>query len=121
MRSGLRPARRVRWISVAGLEEIGGQWRAAPFSNINATVAAPGVEVLSARLGGGLVNMSGTSMAAPHVAGVAALLVQKHLQSGGFKPELAAAQLMAHATVQGMAPGFASAAVGAGLVQALQS
>lgn len=32
--------------------------------------AAPGVNILSTLLGGGVLNLSGTSMAAPHVAGV---------------------------------------------------
>ena len=32
--------------------------------------AAPGVNVLSTLLGGGVLNLSGTSMASPHVAGV---------------------------------------------------
>ena len=35
---------------------------------------APGVQIRSARLGGGTVAMSGTSMASPHVAGLAALV-----------------------------------------------
>lgn len=38
-------------------------------------LAAPGVEISSDRLGGGLTVMSGTSMACPHVSGVAALIM----------------------------------------------
>lgn len=48
------------------------------FSNVNATldVVAPGVNIVSLDLGGGPRTASGTSMAAPHVAACAALLIQ---------------------------------------------
>jgi len=39
-------------------------------------VAAPGDKIVSCKIGGGLVSNSGTSMACPHVAGVAALMYQ---------------------------------------------
>ena len=64
-------------LSVAALGRREEGFEVASFSNVGARIAGPGVGVLSANLGGGLTQMSGTSMAAPHVAGVAALWTQK--------------------------------------------
>lgn len=50
------------------------------FSNYGSCVSlyGPGQNIESAKLGGGSVALSGTSMAAPHVAGVVALYKQAY-------------------------------------------
>ncbi len=76
------PAAAEQVLVVGAYGRKGKAYEIAPFSNVDVTISAPGVDILSAGLGGGLVEMSGTSQACPHIAGLAALWWQKIAVSG---------------------------------------
>jgi len=74
------PACADGFISVGALGKNPGETldlHVASFSNALPSLAAPGVGIKSARVGGGLAAHNGTSMAVPHVAGVAALWFER--------------------------------------------
>jgi subtilisin len=62
------------------------------------------VGILSTRLGGGTVRMSGTSMAAPHVAGVVALMAEQSAEQSPLTPDEARRRLRLGADAVDTAP-----------------
>jgi subtilisin family serine protease len=114
------PAAAEGVLSVGALQHASEKYSVAFFSNTFPQLAAPGVEILSVNAGGGLRTLSGTSMACPHVAGVAALWWDALQKSGNVRPtaELVMAKLRATARADSFDPSVAMEDRGAGLVTA---
>jgi subtilisin family serine protease len=113
------PAAAEDVVSVAAAAKGTPKFPIAPFSNSLADITGPGVGILSAWPGGGLKAISGTSMACPHVAGVAALWYDKLLREGDVaNPRTVYAHMITSARDDVFADGFARDDYGLGFVTA---
>ncbi|MEM5295430.1 S8 family serine peptidase [Burkholderia sp. JPY481] len=112
------PAVSDGFISVGALGRAHDKLAIAAFSNSGPKVCGPGVNIVSAAIGGGYRTMSGTSMATPHVAGVAALWAQKLMKQRNLSANTLRSSLTAFASTDMLSSGFEPQDVGSGLVTA---
>ncbi len=117
------PAASDKVVSVGSIDPDahGTGYRVSSFSNGGVEIVAPGRSILSASAGGGLRMLSGTSVAAPHAAGVAALWWQAVRQSDlPANATLVRGKLLGSAQSRGFSPGIYPAEHGTGRVMAPQ-
>ncbi|MCW2665903.1 MAG: Proprotein convertase in/kexin type 6 [Frankiales bacterium] len=98
--TGSPPSYPAAYPGVIGVGSTTSTGARSAFSSFGAWVdiAAPGSLILSTRPGGAFVQMSGTSMAAPHIAGVAALV---RAAAPGLTPDRVEAAMTGTATDAG--------------------
>ena len=113
------PAAAAGIISTGALGQSGSGLTIASFSNTFPEISAPGVGVMSANVGGGLRSLNGTSMATPHVSGVAALWWEDVIASPlPANAGTVTARLLANADTIALAASVDVADRGVGLVRA---
>ncbi len=121
--SACPPSGSDKIVSVGSLDpdRLGRGYCVSSFSNSGVEITAPGRGITSAAAGGGLKVLSGTSVAAPHVAGVAALWWQAVRQSDlPANATVVRGKLVGSAQAKGFSPAVYPAERGAGRVSAPQ-